>query len=278
MLSARDTVARLGGLARGTHLQRLGFSRSSLARLVDRGVLTRVRPGIFGVAPLDPLVRTATEHGGALTCASLLRQYGVWVLSPTDAPHVWLAPGRRPHHHDACECVTHYYRGTPPLGRAPLETALVHLRRCAGDEAFFAAYESAWRKGLLTGPARRRIRSVLPASARWLIDLARHDADSGLESLLRLRLHLLGLTLRTQVAIAGVGTVDFVAGERLIIEVDGRENHDGPSQRHRDLTRDATASALGYETLRFDYAQVVHDWPLVQQAIAAALTRLRAHR
>ncbi|UJP11606.1 hypothetical protein L2X99_09075 [Microbacterium sp. KUDC0406] len=36
------------------------------------------------------------------------------------------------------------------------------------------------------------------------------------------------------------------------------------------------ASALSYETLRFDYAQIVHDWKTVQPAILAALGRVRA--
>ena len=46
-----------------------------------------------------------------------------------------------------------------------------------------------------------------------------------------------------------------------------------PATRRRiqDLVRDAAAAALGYRTLRFDYAQIVHDWPSVQAAIIAAL-------
>ena len=130
---------------------------------------------------------------------------------------------------------------------------------------------------MLTGSARSRLRSAIPASARWLIDLARGDADSGLESLLRLRLHLLGIDVDCQVLIGGVGRVDFVIGGRLILEVDGKANHDGGLMRHKDLSRDAAASVLGYETLRFDYAQIIHDWPSVQAAILAALRRLQAY-
>ena len=37
------------------------------------------------------------------------------------------------------------------------------------------------------------------------------------------------------------------------------------------LVRDAAAARRGYRTLRFDYAQVVYDWPSVQAAILAAL-------
>src|SRR5690606_8366426 len=102
----------------------------------------------------------------------------------------------------------------------------------------------------------------------------RDDADSGLESLLRLRMHQLGIRLDCQVVIDGVGRVDFVVDGRLIIEADGKQNHDGASMRHKDLVRDAAASGLGYETLHFDYAQIIHDWTTVQAAILAALARL----
>lgn len=142
---------------------------------------------------------------------------------------------------------------------------------CAGEEPFFAALESALRQGLLGEDARRRLRSALPRRAECLIDFARSDADSGLESLLRLRLRRLGLTLATQVEIGGVGRVDFVIGDCLILEADGR-THDGDA-RHRDRTRDAVAMALGFVTLRFDAAQILHDWPLVESAILAAVGR-----
>lgn len=170
--------------------------------------------------------------------------------------------------------ISHYYGGTPTPGAASIERALLHLRRCAGDEAFFAAYESAWRTGKLSRPARVRIRAALPRVAHWLVDLARADADSGLESLLRLRLHLLGIRLECQVKIDGVGRVDFVIAHRIILEADGDENHGSSSSRHRDRMRDAIASRLGYETLRFDYAQIVHDWPAVQAAILGAMRRV----
>ena len=64
--------------------------------------------------------------------------------------------------------------------------------------------------------------------------------------------------------------------DRLVPEADGKHNHDDDSHRHRDLQRDAAASRLGYETLRFDYAMIIHDWPTVLAAILAALARARA--
>ncbi|MFK0403836.1 endonuclease domain-containing protein [Microbacterium sp. NPDC090225] len=166
--------------------------------------------------------------------------------------------------------MSHWHAGATVFG-APVDEVLLHLYRCRGDEAFFTSLESALRQRKVTSLAR--LRSRLPASARWLVDLARSDADSGLESLLRLRLHILGIRLECQISITGVGRVDFVIGGRLILEADGAEHHDGRAARHRDLRRDAAASALGYESLRFDYALIVHDWPVVSAAIVSALVR-----
>ncbi|MGO2050946.1 MAG: endonuclease domain-containing protein [Microbacterium sp.] len=169
----------------------------------------------------------------------------------------------------------HYTPGTAGLGLAPVAAALVHLYRCTNHETFFAAYESAWNRRLILASDRDRIRQELPVTAGWLLDLARGDAESGLESLLRLRLHLLGIRLDSQVQIDGVGRVDFVIGGRVILEADGKLNHDG-ERRHKDLMRDAAASALGYETLRFDYAMIIHDWEHVVAAILPALVHARS--
>ncbi|UYO98034.1 endonuclease domain-containing protein [Microbacterium sp. M28] len=247
-----------------------------MAAQVDAGAIRRVRAGVFAANNADEAVVRAAAHGGALTCEAALKRHGVWTLTEEPRPHVWMGTNGRRHPHAGCTCVSHFFDGPTRFGLATAETALAHVHSCAGDEAFFTAFESAWRKGLLSRAARARIRDTLPESARWLVDLARADADSGLESLLRLRLHLLGIRLDCQVPIAGVGKVDFVIGGRLILEVDGRKNHDGGSMRRKDLVRDASASRLSYETLRFDYAQIIHRWSTVQAAILAALGRMRA--
>lgn len=275
MLDPVVIITRLGGVARGTQLQRHGISRKRLAQDVKTRRIDRVRAGVFAAPRTEAAVRTAAAHGGALTCGSALRMRGVWVLDDASV-HVWLGENGRRHPHLGCACTVHNFRGRTRFGAVNVETALTHLHRCSGDEAFFAAFESAWNRGLLSRAARARIRASLPEGARWLVDLARGDAQSGLESLLRLRLHILGIRLDCQVQIVGVGRVDFVVEGLLILEADGKDNHDGPSKRHKDLIRDAAASALGYETLHFDYAQIIHDWVTVQAAIIAAVARLRA--
>lgn len=246
-----------------------------LSGAVRDGSVIRVRPGVFAVPSASPDLVSAAAHGGAVTCSSALRMHDVWALRRDEQLHVWVGTSGRVHHID-CDCVTHYFEGRTLLGVAPLDDALVHVYQCCGEEVFFAALESALKKRKIGAGMRARLRERLPIAARWLVDFARRDADSGLESLLRLRLHLLGIRLDCQVEIPTVGRVDFVIDGMLILEADGMENHDGGSHRHKDLRRDAAASAIGYETLRFDYALIVHDWPVVEAAIIAAISRLRA--
>jgi len=275
MPTAAHVLSHLGDLARGTTLRQFGLSRRMLSSAVRDGTITRVRNGVFATPSAPADVLTAAAHGGALTCSRALRLHGIWTLEDDTNPHVWLGTHGR-NHHIACTCTGHYFGGRTVLGLAPLEDALVHVYLCKGDESFFVSIESALQLRKIGAASRARVRSRLPAKARWLVDLARTDADSGLESLLRLRLHLLGIRLECQVDIPSVGRVDFVLHELLILEADGAENHDSASHRHRDLLRDAEASRQGYETLRFDYAMIVHDWPVVEAAILAAVDRLRA--
>lgn len=274
MFSPQHVIDQHGGIARGVDLTALGFTRHQLARAVNRGVIDRLRPGVFATRRASADIKTAASHGGALTCAGALRHRGVWVLHDDAVPHVWLGRSGRTHAHPHCRCVEHFRAGRMRLGVAPIEKALVHAYDCHGAEFFFCALESAWNQRKISSTARRRIRNQLPRSARWLVDFARDDAQSGLESLVRLRLHMQGIRVRTQVVIDTVGRVDFLIEDRLILESDGELNHGGARNRHKDLRRDASASALGYETLRFDYALIVHNWPLVMRAIEAALDRM----
>lgn len=266
-----DLVESGGGIVRRRTLLAAGATKRDIAAAVHFEALTRLREGVYSIAAADAGVVAAARHGGEVACVSALRAHGIWVLEAPGRRHVWLGGKGRRHRHPDCRCIDHHDAGTSAFGIVSVRRALVQAAFCCDDETFFAAYESAWRQCLLTKADRAWIRRTIPARCRWLVDLGRSDADSGLESLLRLRLHRLGIALECQVVVNGVGRVDFIADGRLIIEVDGRENHEGQSLRHKDLVRDAAAAAQGYETLRFDYAMVIHEWHTVERAILARL-------
>lgn len=270
---AEQVCRALGGVARTHELLAAGVGPRALDGAVRSGRLLRIRQGVYACPDTPHGVCHAILHGGSLSCLSRLRSAGVWLLVDDERLHVALSPTAQDRL-SACGCVVHWmpFEGAGVVG---VVDALVHLLHCRGDEEFFVALESAMRKRLVRVRELARLRDRIPKRHRWLVGFARWNADSGLESLLRLRLKRLGVEVRSQVRIPGLSPVDFLLGARLILEVDGRANHDGPSKRHKDLVRDAVAAAQGFETLRFDYALVVHDWPKVEAAILARVSRRR---
>ncbi|MDQ1077435.1 MULTISPECIES: endonuclease domain-containing protein [Microbacterium] len=273
--TAVDLVARAGGVMRRAHLLAHGATVADIRRFVRGDTLERLREGVLALPDADPIVKAAAVHGGSVACASALRCLGVWLWDDEARLHVWLGTSGRRHPHAGSRCVTHHDAGTSAFGVVSIVQALVQVASCLGDEVFFAAFESAWRKGLIDRAQRAEVRAGLRAGQRRLVDLARPDADSGLESILRLRLSRLGIRLESQVRLPGVGVVDFLLDGRIILETDGRANHDGVVMRHKDLRRDAIAAAQGFETLRFDYALVLHEWHLVEAAILARRAQAR---
>lgn len=250
-----------------------GLSRREIAAAVDSGRLSRIRIGMYASPGACASARAIAAHGGSMACVTAARHHGLWILDDDHEPHVWLKTGQRAHHDASCGCIEHWDRDARPAasGALPLRQVLRQILGCRGPEHFFVALESALRQRRLTRDDLRWLRRHTNARGREALSLARTDADSGLESLLRWRLRKHDLRVRTQVSVFGVGVVDALIGDRLIVELDGRANHLGEAKRHKDLTRDANAALWGYVTLRFDYALVVHDWELVESAILGAL-------
>jgi very-short-patch-repair endonuclease len=231
---------------------------------------------VYATVDACPAVVEAAEHGGTVACVTAARHLGLWVLGEHGL-HVWLNDGGHRRAAAADEPSVLHWDSGPTSGFAPpsVPRILRQMLACCGIEAFFVALESARRQELIDRDGLRWLCAATNLLAREAVQLSRDDADSGLESLLRWRLRAYDLPVRTQVRIAGVGIVDILIGDRLIVEADGRDNHDGDGLRHKDLVRDATAAVWGYETLRFDYALIVHDWPLVEAAILAAVAEGR---
>lgn len=111
----------------------------------------------------------------------------------------------------------------------------------------------------------------LPRAAR--IDVSDCDglAESGVESLVRVALRDAGLSVESQVRIAGVGRVDLLVEGQVIVEVDGREWH--RDQQSRDYRRDLEATKRGYSVIRVDYEHATSHAQIVVDAVLAAVHR-----
>ena len=141
--------------------------------------------------------------------------------------------------------------------------------------------DSALRSGAVTREqVRQEARGVRGRHAhrlRRVLGLGDPAAGSALESVLRVRFVLAGLTgWETQVVIRDlrgrhVLRTDFCfPGERLVIETDGRRWH---QDAVRDQRVDNALVVAGWRVLRLSWAQVVHEpeatVALVRQALAA---------
>ena len=156
-----------------------------------------------------------------------------------------------------------------------MNIAVASAANCLDAEGVVIVLDSMLNKRLIAIAAAR---AIVAASRFARLNLAeRCDAksESGTETIIRLRLRAQRIHVRTQVNIAGVGRVDFLVGDRLIIEADSREHHLPAYQS--DRTRDRVAIGLGYVVIRLTYEDVVYRWDVVLEDILLVIRR-RAHR
>jgi very-short-patch-repair endonuclease len=100
-------------------------------------------------------------------------------------------------------------------------------------------------------------------------------ADSGLETLPVAWLAVCGIRVRQQVVIDG-HRVDGLIGERLVLQTDGFSFHSSAEQRRADIAHDRRLALLGYTVLRYDYRQILFDWPAVETEIHGSLPSVRS--
>jgi len=237
---------------------------------VRSGVLVRPRGGWLAVPDADPELLAAARDGVVLTCATQARRLGLWVLRG-DRPHV-AAPAHAGAVRTGPGLVVHWAAPLVPRSPGsledPIENVLALAASCLPHEEALAIWESALRRGPVDIPGLSRL--PLSGRARELLEEANPFADSGLETVIPLRLRWLRLRIVPQAWIAG-HRVDFLIGDRLVLQVDGGTHVD--AQREEDVRHDAQLMLMGFRVIRVGYHQVLHDWPAVQDLIMRAVAQ-----
>ncbi len=113
--------------------------------------------------------------------------------------------------------------------------------------------------------------ALVPIRLRPVVLAADGRADSGIETIARYLVRLAGLRVAVHPILDGIGEVDLLVEGRLIVELDGKEWHDGDEAFERDRHRDMVAATTRYRTLRFTWRKVLFEWPAVEAAVLAAL-------
>lgn len=216
-----------------------------------------------------PNVATAARVGGRLTCLAALRIAGAWVLGRTEV-HVRVADGVAVK--SVPGAVLHRTAARVGPGVDSIAEALASAVVCCDLRTLVVAADSVLNRRLLSSA---EVIAVLGATARGRRALALLDprAESGIETLLRLALRRHRARVRSQVTIAGVGRVDFVVGERLVVEADGYEWHADRAAFEGDRRRDRELVRLGYVVIRASYRQVLGDLDAVVAAVLAVIRR-----
>ncbi len=283
MLSIANEIRQLGGAAHVATLRERGVSSAAVRSAARSGRIIRIRRGWYAARDLHPDVVRAIRVGGRLGCISGCAVHGLW--TPNDGLHVIMRHGARhlKHPDDGARIdgttkprglVLHWGADSDDRDLVSIGECLIQALECQPPDLAFAILESALHRGMLSMASLRDIAQRVPRR-RALVESADSRAESGTESVFRYRILLVfpGLTIRAQVDLPGVGRVDFVIGDRLVIEIDSEAHHGAAANRMRDLRRDAAVAAFGGITLRFDYRQVFGEWHLVEAAVRTVVER-----
>lgn len=222
-------------------------------------------------------VVAALKLHGRLTCTAALRFHNLWSIDnslhvnrPRTARGRYKAAGLV---HDCRPPEVHGHNGAVD----DVRTALAAAVRCHGVEDGVVAIDGVLKGEALTREEVLEVLEGIGARRRTLLERADGKVESALESVVRHRLRQAKIRVRTQVGISGVGRVDMLVGDLLIIETDGYEFHADKETFAKDRARDRRAAALGYRTMRLTWDDVLLRWDKVLADILAVV-RKRAHK
>ena len=286
-----EYVQSVGGIAEYSQLRASGFTVASAQYAVRSGRLHRVRRGWVATKDAPATSVAAVRVGGSLSCISVLRQRGVWCIDDAllhvrvgrHASHLASPESRSvalgiPHENGV---VVHRtvsaYRAPRHIHTDSVDVALMHAIDCQPRDYAVALCDSALNLKLITPNELQRVASAVGARHSSAVALCDQGAQSGLETKARLRMRALQIPYRTQAPIEGVGHVDVLIGDRLVLELDGREWHSSPEAFAEDRRRDLILHERGYFVVRLTYAQTMFEWHRVEAMIRRLVAR-RKHR
>lgn len=284
MTSIEHSVHNRGGLAATHELYSDGHSRSAIAGALSRRRLLRVRQGWYCLPSAHPHLLEAARDGGPATCVTARALHGAWTIAtpilhiavPTNSCRLRTRTDNRERLAEAPNPLVRVHWTESGIDerliRSPLN-CLADLVQCEPPEMVTAIADSVLHRNPLLFDGWLNLVAASPLHQRSWLSRIDGVCESGTESLFWFRMSPLGLPLKRQVKIPGVGRVDFLVGSRLVVEVDSARYHTNPEDYERDRRRDALLSALGYRVLRFTYEQIVNRWPEVEAAVIASVLR-----
>lgn len=270
----------MGHVARAATLVEAGVTARQLTAAVRSGRVLRVRRGTYACTHLDADDLRAVSLGGAVTCVSLLRQFGVWAAHSRDL-HVQVPPNLPV----PTARGIHLHREHPKFLSdgyvVSRMQALWRATRCLDGENALAAMESAIHEEFLTIEQVRRISRLAPRRLEPLVRQLDTNSQSGVETIVRTRLIAAGHRVVPQAPVPGMGHGDLLVDDCVNIETDGRAWH-GEDRFTADRDRDLLAEGLGRRVIRLHSGHVFREWEstlaVIERVVADARRDLNRRR
>ncbi|SEJ15327.1 type IV toxin-antitoxin system AbiEi family antitoxin domain-containing protein [Demequina mangrovi] len=262
-----EAVAALGGCARRGQLLRRGLTDPQLLDAVRAGSLTRPHRGCYALPDAPYAAVRARVMSAQLTCISAAVAMDLPALVPSGGLHVAVPWDRGIVRGDRRLKVPTTVHRLPRALRHGVDalcvdaaTLIDHLGACVGPAPQLTVVDAALNRGLVRIGDLWALTGTGPRRRAWLAAHADALSQSPGETLARLELREAGFAVVSQAPIRGVGHVDLLVDDRVVVEVDGETYHSSPEAQAEDARRDAVLAAAGIPRVRIPYA-TVRDQP-----------------
>lgn len=302
MAALERCVRRNGNIASRQTLLEKGISAATIRVARGSGVLESLRRAMYALPEADIDQRRAVIAGGRVGCVSALRRAGVWggldtalhIHVPASASRLHvddiIVLGRSPEVRRTDDAfwaepgtpTIHWQSARSRAGGTAVSWAsewladpMSSLRQavlCLDEEHAIAAIDSALRKGVIRPRNLAPLFDSLPRRLQRLREELDAEADSGPESIVRVRMRRAGFTVEPQSRIPGSSELDLLINGVVGLDIDSRAWHTGQERTSWDYGKTLQSFALGRPTLRILPHHIFELWPSTLAAIARTVS------
>jgi predicted transcriptional regulator of viral defense system len=273
-----------------SQLRDCGVTASTVSRWRQRGTLHLLHPGVYAFGhrsiPIDGRMVAALLHAGP--DSSLSHATAAWWWGLTDEEPVVIEVSSTAHSRSCKGVFVHQRRhfDATRYRRFPITTIQQTLLDFAATASVTAVRralaEADYRKLLDPDAVAATAGRGRPGSARLREALARHQPRLA-RTRSQLEREFLGLCERAGIPLPDVNarvngwTVDALwRRERVVVELDGYDNHRTPAQIERDRRKELQLRAAGFVVLRYTWDQINDESHAVVADVLAMLERAAA--
>lgn len=242
------------GAARRGELLTMGVPERALARAVRDGAVVRFGPGCYALTGANLAVQRAVQFRSRIGCLTACEGAGLPLWVPSRTPHLVVPRGRsssRRSRADLRSVVLHRSDAVLDGGVwTPPALALDQATWCCSPLSQLVMIDAALRAGVMGAGDLGAMRLGNARRREWIVRGASALSESPLETVARAGFVSAGLHVDQQVEFDGVGRVDMVVEDRLVVEADGWAFHSDRFAFEADRDRDGALLELGLPVLR----------------------------